>query len=78
MVFVNILTYLKLVLFSVMPFVSLFNSVVEFKDEEFVRKAIETMNKHDLSGRPLNIKEVIQKWLNNRKYGITTAYFDIQ
>lgn len=37
---------------------SLFNSVVEFKDEEFVKKAIETMNKHDLSGRPLNIKEV--------------------
>ncbi len=36
----------------------LFNSVVEFKDEEFVKKAIETMNKHDLSGRPLNIKEV--------------------
>ncbi|XP_075933829.1 myelin expression factor 2 [Anarhichas minor] len=31
--------------------------VVEFKDEEFVKKAIETMNKHDLSGRPLNIKE---------------------
>lgn len=35
-----------------------FYSVVEFKDEEFVKKAIETMNKHDLSGRPLNIKEV--------------------
>lgn len=33
-------------------------SVVEFKDEQFVKKAIETMNKHDLSGRPLNIKEV--------------------
>ncbi|KAK1891126.1 Myelin expression factor 2 [Dissostichus eleginoides] len=32
-------------------------NVVEFKDEEFVKKAIETMNKHDLSGRPLNIKE---------------------
>ncbi|KAM4602516.1 myelin expression factor 2 [Polymixia lowei] len=31
--------------------------VVEFKDEDFVKKAIETMNKHDLSGRPLNIKE---------------------
>lgn len=38
-----------------------FNSVVEFKDEEFVKKAIETMNKHDLSGRPLNIKEVRTK-----------------
>lgn len=32
--------------------------VVEFKDEEFVKKAMEVMNKHDLSGRPLNIKEV--------------------
>lgn len=39
------------------PFAS-FNSVVEFKDEEFVKKAVLTMNKHDLSGRPLNIKEV--------------------
>ncbi|XP_045065193.1 myelin expression factor 2 isoform X4 [Coregonus clupeaformis] len=29
--------------------------VVEFKDEEFVKKAIEVMNKHDLNGRPLNI-----------------------
>lgn len=34
------------------------HSVVEFKDEEFVKKAIEVMNKHDLNGRPLNIKEV--------------------
>ncbi|XP_061078520.1 myelin expression factor 2-like isoform X2 [Conger conger] len=31
--------------------------VVEFRDEEFVKKAIELMNKHDLNGRPLNIKE---------------------
>ncbi|XP_062947252.1 myelin expression factor 2 isoform X2 [Cynocephalus volans] len=31
--------------------------VVEFKDEEFVKKALETMNKYELSGRPLNIKE---------------------
>lgn len=38
--------------------------VVEFKDEEFVKKAIEVMNKYDLSGRPLNIKEVCshQSW----------------
>lgn len=34
------------------------SSVVEFKDEEFVKKALETMNKYDLNGRPLNIKEV--------------------
>uniref|UniRef100_A0A8C3JHK8 Heterogeneous nuclear ribonucleoprotein M n=1 Tax=Calidris pygmaea TaxID=425635 RepID=A0A8C3JHK8_9CHAR len=33
------------------------SGVVEFKDEEFVKKALETMNKYDLSGRPLNIKE---------------------
>ncbi|KAG7270037.1 hypothetical protein CRUP_036864 [Coryphaenoides rupestris] len=32
-------------------------NVVEFKDEDFVKKAVDTMNKHDLSGRPLNIKE---------------------
>nr|XP_016853213.1 PREDICTED: myelin expression factor 2 isoform X1 [Anolis carolinensis] len=31
--------------------------VVEFRDEEFVRKAMDTMNKYDLNGRPLNIKE---------------------
>ncbi|KAM8804404.1 LOW QUALITY PROTEIN: myelin expression factor 2 [Eudromia elegans] len=31
--------------------------VVEFKDEDFVKKALEAMNKYDLSGRPLNIKE---------------------
>ncbi|XP_076844898.1 myelin expression factor 2 [Brachyhypopomus gauderio] len=31
--------------------------VVEFKDEQFVKKALEVMNKHDLNGRPLNIKE---------------------
>ncbi|CAB1442254.1 unnamed protein product [Pleuronectes platessa] len=31
--------------------------VVEFKDEDFVKKAISSMNKHDLNGRPLNIKE---------------------
>ncbi|XP_062860766.1 myelin expression factor 2 isoform X1 [Trichomycterus rosablanca] len=31
--------------------------VVEFKDEEYMKKAIEVMNKHDLNGRTLNIKE---------------------
>ncbi|XP_063305101.1 myelin expression factor 2 [Pelobates fuscus] len=30
--------------------------VVEFKDMEFVTKALEVMSKHDLNGRPLNIK----------------------
>ncbi|KAK1144303.1 myelin expression factor 2-like isoform X2 [Acipenser oxyrinchus oxyrinchus] len=32
-------------------------SRVKFKDEEFVKKAIDVMNKYDLGGRPLNIKE---------------------
>uniref|UniRef100_A0A8C4VDH7 Myelin expression factor 2 n=1 Tax=Falco tinnunculus TaxID=100819 RepID=A0A8C4VDH7_FALTI len=32
-------------------------SRVSAVDEEFVKKALETMNKYDLSGRPLNIKE---------------------
>lgn len=49
---------LALVWTRLIPPFTRFNSVVEFKDEEFVMKAIETMNKHDLSGRPLNIKEV--------------------
>ncbi|KAL4613325.1 myelin expression factor 2-like isoform X2 [Arapaima gigas] len=31
--------------------------VSDFKNEEFVKKAVEVMNKHDLNGRPLNIKE---------------------
>uniref|UniRef100_A0A3B3DBN8 Myelin expression factor 2 n=1 Tax=Oryzias melastigma TaxID=30732 RepID=A0A3B3DBN8_ORYME len=31
--------------------------VSDFKDDEFVKKAVLTMNKHDLNGRPLNIKE---------------------
>uniref|UniRef100_A0A3Q2NRD3 Myelin expression factor 2 n=1 Tax=Fundulus heteroclitus TaxID=8078 RepID=A0A3Q2NRD3_FUNHE len=33
------------------------SGVVEFKDEEYVKKAVSAMNKHDLNGRPLNIKE---------------------
>uniref|UniRef100_A0A8C6NFS3 Uncharacterized protein n=2 Tax=Melopsittacus undulatus TaxID=13146 RepID=A0A8C6NFS3_MELUD len=32
-------------------------SRVSAVDEEFVKKALDTMNKYDLSGRPLNIKE---------------------
>uniref|UniRef100_A0A1A7YYN0 Myelin expression factor 2 n=1 Tax=Iconisemion striatum TaxID=60296 RepID=A0A1A7YYN0_9TELE len=31
--------------------------VVEFRDEEFVKKAVSTMSKQELNGRPLNIKE---------------------
>ncbi|KAL1786686.1 myelin expression factor 2 isoform X1 [Sigmodon hispidus] len=33
------------------------SGALDFKNEEFVKKALETMNKYDLSGRPLNIKE---------------------
>ncbi|KAE8617783.1 hypothetical protein XENTR_v10009197 [Xenopus tropicalis] len=32
------------------------SGVVEFRDMEYVTKAVEVMNKHDLNGRPLNIK----------------------
>ncbi|KAG2471443.1 MYEF2 factor, partial [Polypterus senegalus] len=39
------------------PFIMTHSSVVEFKDDEFVKKAMEIMNKYDLNGRPLNIKE---------------------
>ncbi|MCJ8733027.1 hypothetical protein PDJAM_G00218290 [Pangasius djambal] len=35
------------------------SAVEAFKDEEFVKKAIEVMNKYDLNGRPLNIKEML-------------------
>lgn len=54
------------------PFAS-FNSVVEFKDEEFVKKAVLTMNKHDLSGRPLNIKEV--RSIDCRLYLAVLSFF---
>lgn len=56
---------------------SCFNSVVEFKDEEFVKKAILTMNKHDLNGRPLNIKEVgtNHSWMVYSKIENVDYYF---
>lgn len=34
------------------------HSVVEFKMEESMKKAVEVLNKHSLSGRPLKVKEV--------------------
>lgn len=37
-------------------FVSL--SVVEFRTEELMKKAVEKVNKHNLNGRPLKVKEV--------------------
>ncbi|NWX96688.1 MYEF2 factor, partial [Nothoprocta ornata] len=48
-------------LLLIMPFIiergRAYINVVEFKDEDFVKKALEAMNKYNLSGRPLNIKE---------------------
>lgn len=54
-------TFLNGILFLFFAFICcscLPHSVVEFKDEEFVNKAVLAMNKHDLNGRRLNIKEV--------------------
>lgn len=33
-------------------------SVVEFRTEELMKRAVETVNKHNLNGRPLKVKEV--------------------
>ncbi len=33
-------------------------SVVEFRTEELMKKAVEKVNKHNLNGRPLKVKEV--------------------
>ena len=33
-------------------------SVVEFRTEELMKKAVEKVNKHILNGRPLKVKEV--------------------
>lgn len=35
-----------------------FVSVVEFRTEELMKKAVEKVNKHNLNGRPLKVKEV--------------------
>ncbi|MBN3317140.1 HNRPM protein, partial [Atractosteus spatula] len=35
----------------------MFNSVVEFRTEELMKKAVEKVNKHVLNGRPLKVKE---------------------
>lgn len=35
-------------------------SVVEFKSEENMKKAVEVMDKQSFSGRPLKVKEVRQ------------------
>lgn len=32
--------------------------IVEFRTEELMKKAVEKVNKHNLNGRPLKVKEV--------------------
>lgn len=34
------------------------NRIVEFRTEELMKKAVEKVNKHNLNGRPLKVKEV--------------------
>lgn len=41
-------------------------SVVEFRTEELMKKAVEKVNKHNLNGRPLKVKEVCQS-MNDQK-----------
>lgn len=33
-------------------------SIVEFRTEELMKKAVENVNKHNFNGRPLKVKEV--------------------
>lgn len=33
--------------------------MVEFRTEELMKKAVEKVNKHNMNGRPLKVKEVI-------------------
>lgn len=33
-------------------------SIVEFRTEELMKKAVEKVNKHNFNGRPLKVKEV--------------------
>lgn len=35
-------------------------SVVEFRTEELMKKAVEKVNKHNFNGRPLKVKEVLK------------------
>lgn len=35
-------------------------SVVEFRTEELMKKAVEKVNKHNFNGRPLKVKEVLE------------------
>lgn len=39
------------------------NRIVEFRTEELMKKAVEKVNKHNLNGRPLKVKEVSSLFL---------------
>lgn len=39
-------------------------SVVEFRTEELMKKAVEKVNKHNFNGRPLKVKEVLEVPVN--------------
>lgn len=45
----------------------MFVSVVEFRTEELMKKAVEKVNKHNLNGRPLKVKEVGHSENNNEQ-----------
>lgn len=42
-------------------------SVVEFRTEELMKKAVEKVNKHNFNGRPLKVKEVFEVPLKLQK-----------
>lgn len=41
--------------------------MVEFRTEELMKKAVDKVNKHNMNGRPLKVKEVILEvlFMNN-------------
>ena len=48
--------------------------VVEFRTEDLMKKAVEKVNKHNLNGRPLKVKEVSSPgvYLNLHSGALTT------
>lgn len=44
-------------------------SVVEFRTEELMKKAVEKVNKHNFNGRPLKVKEVGLRKKNKQQRG---------
>lgn len=38
--------------------------MVEFRTEELMKKAVEKVNKHNMNGRPLKVKEVILEMIS--------------